>query len=138
MPSITEQQVCPYSIALLADESLNRLCSNTKSTINDKTLPVPRYTDHISNSILSRSEENGVANEGIVLRRRRMRRRRRRKRRKRRMRRRTRRRTRRLKRRRRRFSASGDFLVWYFSQCFFVPLDVLFIKKHLKMNSTLL
>ena len=57
-----------------------RICSNTKSTIDDKDSPISIHTNHISNSaILSNNcfieffmcmctgEENGIANEAIVL-----------------------------------------------------------------------
>ena len=41
LPSITEQQVCPHSIAVLIEESLTRLCVNTESTMDDKDSPSP-------------------------------------------------------------------------------------------------
>jgi len=39
LPSITEQQVCPHSIAILAGESLTSLFTNTGSTMDAKESP---------------------------------------------------------------------------------------------------
>jgi len=55
MQSITEQQVCPHALpqyAVLAKELLTRLCSNTKSTMDDKGSPCLYAHNCISNSAI--------------------------------------------------------------------------------------
>jgi len=58
LPFITEQQACPHRLAqeLYAVYWLRnhypRICSNTKSTMDDKNSPISMHTDHISNSAI--------------------------------------------------------------------------------------
>jgi len=67
--------------AVLAEESLTRLCSNTESTMDAKDSPCLHAHNHISNSAILNdacfvakgfvcihtSKENGMVNEAIVL-----------------------------------------------------------------------